>query len=294
MKVFVTGASGWVASAVIPELVAAGHTVSGLARSDASAAEVERRGATVVRGSLTDPDVVAAAAAAADGVVHLAFPHDNMNDLNAAGLTERGALAAITDALAGTGKPVVAASGAPTVPGRPSTEDDVLSPLGPTAARGENEAILLSSAERGVRPATVRLPRSVHGEGDAHGFIAQLVRMFRAAGTAMYVGEGTNRWCAVHVADAAHLFRLALEGAPAGARLHAVGDEGIAVRTIAEALAARMDLPVASVEPEALGFYGMMQTIDHATTATKTRALLDWEPTHPGLLDDIAAGHYDG
>ncbi|MBI4899604.1 MAG: 3-beta hydroxysteroid dehydrogenase, partial [Actinobacteria bacterium] len=145
-----------------------------------------------------------------------------------------------------------------------------------------------------VRSAVVRLPRSVHGEGDRHGFVPQLVRMFRAAGTAMYVGDGSNRWCAVHVADAARLFRLALESAPAGAALHAVGDEGIPVRTIADALAQRLRLPTESVGPERLGFFGLMQTVDHATTAAKTRELLGWEPTHPGLLDDIAAGHYDG
>jgi nucleoside-diphosphate-sugar epimerase len=293
MNIFVTGASGWIASALIPELIGAGHSVSGLARSDASAAAVERLGAQVVRGSLTDLDVLRAAAGEADGVVHLAFPHENMNDLAAAATTERVGLAAITEALAGTGKPIVAASGTPVIPGRPSTEEDN-TPGGPMAARGANADLLLASAANGVRPSVVRLPRSVHGEGDKHGFIAQLSHMFREAGVAMYVGDGTNRWCAVHVLDAAHLFRLALENAPAGAVLHAVGDEGIPVRTLAEALAARLGLPVQSVDAERLGFFGMMQTVDHATTATLTRALLGWAPTHPGLLDDIAAGHYDG
>jgi nucleoside-diphosphate-sugar epimerase len=293
MNIFVTGASGWIASALIPELIGAGHSVSGLARSDASAAAVERLGAQVVRGSLTDLDVLRAAAGEADGVVHLAFPHENMNDLAAAATTERVGLAAITEALAGTGKPIVAASGTPVIPGRPSTEEDN-TPGGPMAARGANADLLLASAANGVRPSVVRLPRSVHGEGDKHGFVARLSSMFRDAGTAMYVGEGTNRWCAVHVDDAAHLFRLALDQAPAGAVLHAVGDEGIPVRTLAEALAARLGLPVQSVDAERLGFFGMMQTVDHATTATLTRALLGWAPTHPGLLDDIAAGHYDG
>jgi len=293
MNIFVTGASGWVASAVIPELIQAGHTVSGLARSDASAAVVEKLGARAVRGSLSDLGVLRTAAGQADGVVHLAFPHENMNDLDAAAATERAGVEAIVEALAGTGKPIVAASGTPIIPGRPSTEGDRMT-SGPMAARGANADFLLASASDGVRPSVVRLPRSVHGEGDSHGFVAQLSRMFREAGAAMYVGEGTNRWCAVHVKDAAHLFRLALEQAPAGAVLHAVGDEGIAVKTIAEALAARLDLPLQSVAPERLGFFGMMQTIDHATTATLTRELLDWEPTHPGLLDDIAAGHYDG
>jgi nucleoside-diphosphate-sugar epimerase len=161
------------------------------------------------------------------------------------------------------------------------------------AARGANADLLLARAATGVRPSIVRLPRSVHGDGDKHGFIAQLSHMFREAGVAMYVGDGANRWCAVHVLDAARLFRLALENAPAGAVLHAVGDEGIPVRTLAEALAARLDLPAESVTPERLGFYGMMQTRDHATTAVKTRELLGWEPTHPGLLDDISAGQYD-
>ena len=292
MHVFVTGASGWIASAVIPELLAAGHTVSGLARSDASAAAVEALGAQAVLGSLADLDTLRDAAAAADGVVHLAFPHDLMHDFPAAAAIEASAMEAILEALAGSGKPIVAASGTPVTPGRASTEDDEMS-SGPMAARGKNERRLLDSAAQGLRPAVVRLPRSVHGEGDRHGFVAQLARMFREAGTAMYVGEGTNRWCAVHVRDAARLFRLALENAPAGTAAHAVGDEGIAVRTLAEALAARMDLGVESVTPDRLGFYGMLQTMDHATTSVKTRALFDWQPTHPGLLEDIAAGHYD-
>jgi nucleoside-diphosphate-sugar epimerase len=246
-----------------------------------------------VRGSLTDLDVLRDAAHAADGVVHLAFPHGDLNDMETLAVTERSGLAALIEALSGTGKPFVSASGTPIVAGRPSTEEDQI-PGGPMAARGENAQMLLASAANGVRPSVVRLPRSVHGEGDTHGFVARLSSMFRDAGTAMYVGEGTNRWCAVHVDDAAHLFRLALEQAPAGAVLHAVGDEGIPVKTLAEALAARLDLPMESVEPERLGFFGMMQTVDHSTTANRTRALLGWEPTHPGLLDDIAAGHYDG
>ena len=292
MNIFVTGASGWIASAVIPELIAAGHSVTGLARSDASAATVEARGASVVRGSLTDLDVLREAARDADGVVHLAFPHENMNDLAGAAVTERGGVVAMLDALAGTGKPIVLASGTPVIAGRPSTEDDD-TPGGPMAARGANAELLLASAANGVRPSVVRLPRSVHGEGDKHGFVAQLSRMFREAGVAMYVGDGTNRWCAVHVLDAAHLFRLALENAPAGTILHAVGDEGIPVKTLADALGGRLGLPTESVEAERLGFFGMMQTFDHLTTAAKTRELLGWEPTHPGLLDDIAAGHYD-
>ena len=291
MNIFVTGASGWIASAVIPELLATGHTVSGLARSEASAAKVEQRGAQVVRGSLTDLDVLRAAASSADGVVHLAFPHENMNDLAAAAGTERTAVAALVEALAGTGKPLVAASGTPVVPGRASTEDDHMD--GALGARGDNEKALLDSAGQGVRPSVVRLPRSVHGEGDKHGFVAQLAMMARGAGASMYVGDGTNRWCAVHVKDAALLFRLALENAAAGTVLHAVGDEGIPVKAIATALAARMGLPTESVGPEALGFFGMMQTFDHLTSAARTRELMAWEPTHPGLLDDIAAGHYD-
>ncbi len=292
MRIFVTGASGWIASAVIPELLETGHTVVGLARSDASAAAVERLGAAVVRGSLTDHDVLRAAAADAEGVVHLAFPHDTMNDLAAGAAIERAAVAAMVAGLAGTGKPLVAASGTPVVPGRPSTEDDQMA-AGPAGARGENERVLLATVDQDVRPAVVRLPRSVHGEGDGHGFVPQLVRMFRESGRAMYVGEGTNRWSAVHVADAARLFRLALEQAAPAAVLHAVGDEGIAVRTLAEALGERLGLPTESVGPERLGFFGLMQTMDHAATAARTRELFDWTPTHPGLLEDIAAGHYD-
>ena len=293
MQVFVTGASGWIGSAVVPELIAAGHTVTGLARSKASAAGLVTLGAAVVRGGLTDLDTLHAAASRADGVVHLAFPHEALNDMPAAAATERAAVAAMTSALVGTGKPLVAASGTPLTPGRPSTEED--QPTGgPIAARSENERLLLRTSEQGVRPSVVRLPRSVHGEGDVHGFVPRLVRLYREAGAAMYVGEGANRWPAVHVIDAAHLFRLTLEQAPAGTITHAIGDEGIAVRTLAEALGQRLDLPTMSVEPERLGFFGLMQTFDHASTATRTRELLGWVPTHPGLLDDIAAGHYDG
>lgn len=293
MHVFVTGASGWIASAVVPELLAAGHSVSGLARSDASAAVVEARGAAVVRGTLEDHELLRAEAERADGVVHLAFPHEDMADLAAAGAREGAAVAAMLAGYDGTGKRVVAASGTPMGQGRPSTEADSLA-AGPVAVRGVNEQRLLAGAERGFRPSAVRLPRSVHGEGDAHGFVAQLSAMFREAGTAMFVGDGSNRWCAVHVRDAARLFRLALEGAPAGAALHAVGDEGIPVREIAEALAARLGLPVTGgVDPERLGFFGLMQTMDHATTAERTKALMSWAPTHPTLLEDIAAGHYD-
>ncbi len=293
MKVFVTGASGWIASAVIPELVAAGHTVFGLARSDSSAPEVERRGATAVRGSLTDLDVLRQAATDADGVIHLAFGHSDMNDMTSAADMDRASVEAMLAALAGTGKPMVIASGTPTVAGRASTEDDAMASVGPAGARAENERMFLQAADRGVRTSVVRLPRSVHGRGDKHGFIVQLAGMFRQAGQAMYVGDGANRWCAVHVLDAGHLFRLALEEAPAGTPLHAVGDEGIPARVFTEALADRMGLPVVSVEADRLGFFGVLESTDHATTAAKTRALLGWGPTHPGLLDDIAAGVYD-
>ncbi|NHA68128.1 SDR family oxidoreductase [Phycicoccus flavus] len=293
MNVFVTGASGWVASAVVPELLAAGHTVRGLARSDASAATVEARCATPVRGSLREHDLLRAEAERADAVVHLAFPHEDLADLAGAARAEGEAVAALVSGLDGTGTPVVAASGIPMVQGRPATEEDTITE-GPVAARGENEARLLAGADRGFRPSVVRLPRSVHGEGDAHGFLPQLVAMFREAGTAMYVGDGAHRWNAVHVRDAGRLFRAALEDAPAGSALHAVGDEGVPVKDIAEALGARLGLPVTSVEPERLGFFGVMQTMDHASTAERTRALTGWTPTQPGLLEDIAAGHYDG
>ncbi|WP_410644866.1 SDR family oxidoreductase [Amycolatopsis sp. lyj-346] len=290
MRVFVTGASGWIGRALVPELLEAGHEVTGLARSDEAAAVVAATGAGVLRGDLTDLDVLRTGADGADGVVHLAFGHD-FSRVDAAIRTDAAAVAAMTAVLGG--KAFVAASGTPMVPGRPATEADDAVFAGPVAGRADIARAVLETAERGVRASLVRLPRSVHGEGDAHGLIARLVALGREQGIAAHVGDGTQRWPAVHVLDAAHLFRLALERAPAGAVLHAVGDEGVPIRDVAEVVGRRLGLPVTSVAAGQLGFLGGILALDQPASATTTRELLGWRPTQPGLLDDLEKGYYD-
>ena len=290
MRVFVTGASGWIGRALVPELLGSGHEVVGLARSGEAAATVAAMGADVLRGDLTDLDVLEKGAESADGVVHLAFGHD-FGRMDAAIRTDAAAVGAMSAVLAG--KPFVAASGTPMMPGRPSTEQDDSVFAGPVAGRGDIARAVLATAERGVRASLVRLPRSVHGEGDAHGLIARLIALGREKGIAAYVGDGTQRWPAVHVVDAAHLFRLALEQAPAGAVLHAVGDEGVRIRDVAEVAGRRLGLPVKSVTAEELGFLGGILAFDQPASAKTTRELLGWRPTQPGLLDDLEQGYYD-
>jgi nucleoside-diphosphate-sugar epimerase len=290
MRVFVTGASGWIGRALVPELLGSGHEVVGLARSGEAAATVAAMGADVLRGDLTDLDVLEKGAESADGVVHLAFGHD-FGRMNAAIRTDAAAVGAMSAVL--TGRPFVAASGTPMMPGRPSTEQDDSVFAGPVAGRGDIARAVLATAERGVRASLVRLPRSVHGEGDAHGLIARLIALGREKGIAAYVGDGTQRWPAVHVVDAAHLFRLALEQAPAGAVLHAVGDEGVRIRDVAEVVGRRLGLPVKSVTAEELGFLGGILAFDQPASAKTTRELLGWRPTQPGLLDDLEQGYYD-
>ncbi|MEV5717014.1 SDR family oxidoreductase [Amycolatopsis mediterranei] len=289
MRVFVTGASGWIGRALVPELLDAGHEVVGLARSDEAAGTVAAMGADVLRGDLTDLEVLEKGADSTDGVVHLAFGHD-FSRMEAAIRTDAAAVGAMSAVLAG--KPFVAASGTPMVPGRASTEQDDSVFAGPVAGRGDIARAVLGTAERGVRASLVRLPRSVHGEGDAHGLIARLVALGREKGIAAYVGDGTQRWPAVHVLDAAHLFRLALEQAPAKAVLHAVGDEGVRIRDVAEVVGRRHKLPVTSVTAEELGFLGAILALDQPASAVTTRELLGWRPTQPGLLADLEQGYY--
>ncbi|WP_103351999.1 SDR family oxidoreductase [Amycolatopsis sp. CA-128772] len=290
MRVFVTGASGWIGRALVPELVGAGHEVVGLARSDEAAATVAALGAGVLRGDLTDLGVLEEGANGADGVVHLAFGHD-FSRLDDAIRTDAAAVAALGAVLGG--KRFVAASGTPMVPGRAATEDDPAVFAGPVAGRADIARAVLQTAERGVRASLVRLPRSVHGEGDAHGLVAHLIALGREKGIAAYVGDGTQRWPAVHVLDAAHLFRVALEEAPAGAVLHAVGDEGVRIRDVAEVAGRRLDLPVTSVAAEELGFLGGILAFDQPASSERTQRLLGWRPTRPGLLDDLEKGYYD-
>jgi len=298
MQIFITGASGHIASAVIPELLGAGHEVVGLARSDASAAAVETLGAKVHRGSLDDLGSLREAAAAADGVIHLAFKHEEVHAGNFAAAIAADLLAkeAIGEALGGTSKPFVAVSGtlALVLGGLEGTGTEADGPGSGPQADGENAMIVL--AERGVRSSVVRLPPTVHSSLDHRGYIPALIGIARAKGRAGYVGEGSNRWPAVHTLDAARLIRLAVEEAPAGSRLHAVADEGVPFREIAGAIGQHLSLPTVSIPPEEtegyFGFLAMFVSLDNLASSALTRELLGWQPKHPGLLDDLRAEHY--
>jgi nucleoside-diphosphate-sugar epimerase len=299
MRIFVTGASGWIGSALVPELIDAGHQVVGLARSDSSAAALIAAGAEVVRGTVDDLDVLGKAAAASDGVVHLAFKHDIAftGDFQGAAEADRRAADTIGDALAGTDRPFVLASGlAGLKPGQVSTERDMPTTDGsPITIRATTARAVLALASRGVRSSVVRLAPTVHGDGD-NGFMATLVDIARAKGVSGYIGDGANRWPAVHRLDAAVLFRLAVEKAPAGAVLHGTAEEGVAIRDAAEVIGRHLDVPVTPVAPEAAAehftWLGGFLGLDLPASNTLTRDLLDWQPTHPGLLEDLDKGHY--
>jgi len=291
MRIFVTGASGWIGSALVPELIGAGHQVLGLARSDASANVVAGLGAEVRRGDLNDFDVLRAGALDSDGVIHLAFVVPSVSE--AATRTDAKAIETFASALAGTGKPLLISGGTLVTPGRPSTERDELVAAGPIAARITNMQVALATADRGIRSSLVMLPRSVHGEGDVRGFIPQLIAMARTKGVSGYVGDGASRWPAVHVRDAACLYRLAVEQAPAGAVLNAVGDEGVPIREIAEAIGRLLNLPARSQPAEEFGgMLGHILSTDMPASSAITKELLGWEPTCPGLIEDIEQGHY--
>jgi nucleoside-diphosphate-sugar epimerase len=291
MRIFVTGASGWIGSAVVPELISSGHQVLGLARSDAAAQTVADLGAEVLRGDLNDTDVLRAGALDSDGVIHLAFVVPSVTE--AATRTDARAIETLASSLAGSGQPLVVSGATLVTPGRPATERDELIAAGPIAARITNMQAALAASEQGVRPGLIMLPRSVHGQGERHGFIPQLIATARAKGVSGYIGDGTSRWPAVHVRDAASLYRLAVEQAPAGAVLNAVGDEGVPVREIAEAIGRHLNLPARSLPPEKFG--GMLVPLlstDMPASSIITQELLGWKPTHPGLIADIDQGHY--
>jgi nucleoside-diphosphate-sugar epimerase len=298
MRVFITGASGHIASAVIPELLGAGHEVVGLARSDASAAAVEALGAKVHQGSLDDPAGLREAAAASDGVIHLAFKHDEMHagNFGAAIGADLRAKEAMGQALAGTGKPFVGVSGtlALVLGGLEGTGTEADAAGAGPQADGENAVLAL--AGRGVRSSVVRLPPTVHSSLDHRGYIPALIGIARAKGRAGYVVDGSNRWPAVHTLDAARLLRLAVEAAPAGSRLHAVADEGVPFREIAAAIGRHLGVPAVSIPPEEaegyFGFLAMFVSLDNPASSALTRELLGWQPAHPGLLDDLGQGHY--
>src|ERR1700760_3149934 len=293
MRVFVTGASGWIGSAVVPELTGAGHQVLGLARSDSSAAAVAAAGAEVLRGDLDDLAALRAGAAGCDGVIHLAFIHD-FTDFEASVGADRRAIETMGAALEGSGKPLAIASGTPAVPGHVATERDESAPGSPVAGRAANARAALGMAARGVRSSVIGLPRTVHGDGDRHGFIARPVAIARDQGVSGYPGDGSSRWPAVHVLDAAHLFRLAIEQAPAGSRLHAVGDGGVPVRDIAAVIGRHLNLPAASVPAGDFGWLGQILAVDQPASATLTRELLGWRAVQPGLIEDLDKGHYFG
>ena len=301
MRVFVTGATGFIGSAVVQELLGNGHQVVGLARSDKSAAALEAAGADAFRGTLEDTDGLKAAAGSADGVIHTGYIHDFSPTANpaAAAAVDGAAIAAFGDALAGTGKPLVVASGLPAKPGVLITED-VRAPENPGYPR-VSELTAVALAGRGVRVAVVRQPPSVHGEGDPH-FLTAFIRIARATGLSAYVGDGANVWSAVHRLDAARLFRIALESAstaqaPAGTLLNAVGDEGVPFREIAEVIGRHLDVPVKSLTAEEAaghfpGAFAVFAQFNAPASSAKTQQRFGWRPAQPGLIADLDLGHY--
>lgn len=302
MRVFVTGASGHIGLPVVRDLLAAGHTVVGLARSAAAAEKIAAAGAQVRRNTLDDLDALQEAARDADGVIHLAFKHDLAllgGDFAGAVAADLRSVQAIGEALAGSAKPFVNTTGtmllAHSVRGRAGTEEDEGQAGG--NPRVASEELSLALAKRGVRTSIMRLAPTVHSSLDHHGFIPMLVAAARKNGFSAYVGDGSARWPAVHTLDAARLYRLALEAAAAGSRVHAAAEEGVPFRAIAEAIGHGLNLPTKSIPAEKAGeliggFLGLIAQLDNPTSSARTRERLGWEPTHADLLADLAAGHY--
>ncbi|GAA1230833.1 SDR family oxidoreductase [Pseudonocardia alaniniphila] len=295
MRVFVTGATGFIGSAIVRELQSAGHEVLGLARSDEAATSLAAAGAEVHRGALDDLDSLRRGAAASDGVIHTAFIHD-FSDHPGAVRTDLRAVETLGEALTGSDRPFVITSGtAGLTPGGVVTEEDMPDAGSPAAPRMPAELAALATAARGVRASVVRLPPSVHGKGD-HGFVPRLISIARTTGVSAYPGDGSHHWAAVHRLDAAHLFRLALETAPAGALLHGVDDEGVPVRDIAEVIGRHLKLPVTAVPPEKVeahfGWLGAFLSMDVQASSTLTRKQLGWHPVHTTLIADLEEGHY--
>ncbi|MCO5973619.1 SDR family oxidoreductase [Actinoallomurus soli] len=297
MRVLVTGPSGHLGSALLPELLTAGHEVVGLARSDASAEAVTRLGAEVVRGDLDDLGGLRKAAATADAVAHLAFKPLAGGDFAGAIASDLAAVTAIGEALAGSGKPFVGTTATMMcalagVSGRPATEEDAF-PGGP---RIDAENAVIALADHNVRSAIVRLAPLVHSTLDRTGFTRALIGIARAKGLSAYIGDGSNRWPAVHTRDAARLYRLALEKAPAGSRLHAAGDDGIAFRDIAEAIGRHLNVPVQPISaedaPAHFTYLAPYVGVDNPVSTAITRRSLGWEPAHPSWIEDLDQGHY--
>lgn len=273
MRVFVTGATGYIGSEVVRELISAGHEVIGLTRSDKGALKLKEAGAEAHLGSLDDLDSLRSGVAIADGVIHLAFKHD-FSDFAGSLATDLQAIQAIGEVLEGTGKPFLTTAHA-------------------NGTASDNATLEL--AKRGVRASVVSLSTSVHGDGDK-GFVPRLISIAREKGFSAYIGDGANRWPAVHRVDAARLFRLALESAPAGSRLDGVGDEGIPFRDIATVIGRHLNLPVVSITSEEatthFGFLGAIAALDLARSSIQTQELLGWKPVHPTLMEDLEQGHY--
>ncbi len=302
MRVFVTGASGYIGSAVVRELLQAGHQVLGLARSDASAELIASAGADVQRGSLEDLDSLRSGVLATDGVIHLAFDNTSLRTnfaaVAVAAQAERRAIETIATTLEGSGKPFVCTSGTFSVSmlGRLGTEEDASNAASLLSPRGASENIVIALAEHGVRSSLIRLAPTVHSDAEKHGFIRTLIGIARAKGASGYVGNGSSRWPAVHRLDAAHLYRLALESAPAGSRFHGADEEGVPFREIAEAIGRQLKLPAVSIAAEEagthFGFLAPLIQLDNPTSSALTRQRLGWQPRGPRLIADIEQGHY--